>query len=101
MIISFCSQYGRNQITLIKFYVDMPIAKHEFITNVFGEKGLGPVASRPVKKACGFVGSMTIQCLPNNCEGVIDWLGAASEKQDEPELESIRTEIEEELKENN
>jgi hypothetical protein len=79
----------------------MPIAKHEFITNVFGEKGLGPVVSRPVKIACNFVGSMTIQCHPNNCEGVIDWLGAVSEKQEEPELESIRTEIEEELKENN
>ena len=79
----------------------MPIAKHEFITNVFGEKGLGPVVSRPVKKACDFVGSMTIQCDPTNCEGVIDWLWAVSEKQEEPELESIRTGIEEELSEKN
>ena len=77
----------------------MPIAKHEFITNVFGEKGFGPVASRPVKKACDFVGSMTIQCQPNNCEGVIDWLGAVSEKQNKPELESIRTGVAEELSE--
>lgn len=77
----------------------MPIAKHEFVTNVFGEKGFGFTASRPVKKACNFVGSMTIQRNPNNCEGVIDWLGAVSEKQEEPEIESIRADVAEELSE--
>jgi len=77
----------------------MPIAKHEFVTNVFGSKGFAVTASRPVKKACNFVGSMTIQRNPDNCEGVIKWLKALSEKQEEPEIESIRSDVAEELSE--
>lgn len=92
--------FGYFACSLVLFALSvMPVAKYEFMTNVFGEKGFGFTASHRVKKACDFVGSMTIQCDPTSCEDVIEWLGAVSEKQEEPELESIRTGVEKELSE--
>ena len=71
----------------------MPIAKHPFMTNVFGKEGFGALSSRPVKKVCCFVGSASLQCYPDKSDAVIDWLIKVSEKQEEPVLESGRTEI--------
>lgn len=75
----------------------MPIAKHPFITNVFGKEGFGALSSRPVKKMCRFAGSASLQCYPDKSDTVIDWLITVSQEQQKPELKSGRTEIEKEL----
>jgi len=75
----------------------MPIAKHPFMTNVFGKKGFGALSSRPVKKMGRFVGSASLQCYPDKSDTVIDWLITVSQEKQKPELKSTRTKIEKEL----
>jgi hypothetical protein len=66
----------------------MPIAKHEFITNVLGDKTLASIASPPVKRACAFTGYATLQCYPVKSGEIIDWLMTVSDEQQTPEFES-------------
>jgi hypothetical protein len=77
----------------------MPIAKHEFMTNVLGDKTLASIAAIPVKKACSFTGYASRQCYPKIGDDVTDWLMTLSELQETPVLKSgsARDDIAEEL----
>ncbi len=79
----------------------MPIAKHEFMTNVLKKDTLASLASPPVKRACSFTGHATRQCYPVKSGEIIDWLTTVGDRQQKPELESgsARDDIAEELAE--